>query len=150
MSAEIRQSVVDSLYQTLDVAKHGWLFPTFLIEAVENEVWKHPRALTHNTVPPMGLADFIKRPYPVGLGTKPEIIARLIVGNEKAMMAWEAATGAPRTATDPAAEIAELRVRVAGMETETAFLRKRLAMVEGVLRHRDAKLDRPAALDLAA
>jgi len=87
--AEIRQKVVDSLHQTLDSTKHGWLFPTFLVEAVENEVWKHPRRLTHNTVPPMDLREFIRKPYPVGLGTTPEIIEKLIAGNERAMLAWD-------------------------------------------------------------
>jgi len=90
--AEIRQKVVDSLHQTLDSTKHGWLFPTFLVEAVENEVWKHPRRLTHNVVPPMELRDFIRKPYPVGLGTTPEIIEKLIAGNERAMLVWDTVT----------------------------------------------------------
>jgi hypothetical protein len=89
--AEIRQKVVDSLHQTLDSTKHGELFPTFLVEAVENEVWKHPRRLTHNTVPPMDVRDFVRKPYPVGLGTTVEIIERLIAGNERAMLAWKRA-----------------------------------------------------------
>ncbi len=89
--AEIRQKVVDSLHQTLDNAKHGWLFPTFLIEAVENEVWKHPRKLTHNTLPAMPLAEFVKRSYPTGLGVTFEVIEKLIAGNERAMLAWDKA-----------------------------------------------------------
>jgi len=89
--AEIRQKVVDSLHQTLDSTKHGWLFPTFLIEAVENEVWKHPRKLTHNTIPPMPLAEFIKRSYPTGLGASFDVIEKLIAGNERAMLAWDKA-----------------------------------------------------------
>jgi len=90
--AEIRQKVVDSLHQTLDSTKHGWLFPTFLVEAVENEVWKHPRRLTHNVVPPMPLSDFVRKPYPVGLGTTLEIIEKLIAGNERAVLAWDTVT----------------------------------------------------------
>ena len=89
--AEIRQKVVDSLHQTLDNAKHGWLFPTFLIEAVENEVWKHPRKLTNNTLPAMPLAEFVKRSYPTGLGTNFDVIEKLIAGNERAMLAWDKA-----------------------------------------------------------
>ncbi len=89
--AEIRQKVVDSLHQTIDNAKHGWLFPTFLIEAVENEVWMHPRKLTHNMIPPMPLAEFIKRSYPTGLGVNFEIVEKLIAGNERAMLAWDKA-----------------------------------------------------------
>lgn len=89
--AEIRQSVVDSLHQTLDSTKHGWLFPTFLIEAVENEVWKHPRKLTHSIIPPMPLHEFIKRGYPNGLGASFDVIEKLIAGNERAMLAWDKA-----------------------------------------------------------
>lgn len=89
--AEIRQEVVDSLHQTLDSAKHGALFPGFLIEAVENEVWKHPRKLTHNTLPPMPLREFVKRGYPNGLGASFEVIEKLIAGNERAMLAWDKA-----------------------------------------------------------
>lgn len=89
--AEIRQKVVDSLHQTLDSAKHGALFPTFLIEAVENEVWKHPRKLTHNTLPPMALREFVKRGYPNGLGTSFDVIEKLIAGNERAVLAWDTA-----------------------------------------------------------
>ncbi len=89
--AEIRQKVVDSLHQTIDNAKHGWLFPTFLIEAVENEVWMHPRKLTHNMIPPMSLTEFIKRSYPTRLGVSFEIVEKLIAGNERAMLAWDKA-----------------------------------------------------------
>jgi len=89
--AEIRQKVVDSLHQTLDNAKHGALFPTFLVEAIENEVWKHPRKLTHNTLSPMTLRDFVKRRYPNGLGTSFDVIEKLIAGNERAMLAWDKA-----------------------------------------------------------
>ncbi len=89
--AEIRQKVVDSLHQTLDSAKHGALFPSFLIEAVENEVWKHPRKLTHNTLPPMPLREFVKRSYPTGLGASFDVIEKLIAGNERAMLAWDKA-----------------------------------------------------------
>jgi hypothetical protein len=89
--AEIRQEVVDSLYRTLDSTKHGWLFPGFLIEAVKNEVWKHPRKLTHNTLPAMPLADFVKRSYPTGLGSSFDVIEKLIAGNECAMLAWDKA-----------------------------------------------------------
>lgn len=89
--AEIRQQVVDSLYRTLDSAKHGALFSSFLIEAVENEVWKHPRKLTHNTLPPMPLREFVKRGYPNGLGTSFELIEKLIASDGRAMLAWDKA-----------------------------------------------------------
>ncbi len=89
--AEIRQTVVDTLYQTLENAKHGWLFPGFLIEAIENEVWKHPRKLTHNTLPPMPLREFVKRSYPTGLGASFEMIEKLVAGDERAMLAWDKA-----------------------------------------------------------
>ena len=89
--AGIRQEVVDSLYRTLDSAKHGALFPGFLIEAIENEVWKHPRRLTHNTLSPMPLAEFVKRSYPTGLGASFEMIEKLIAGDERAMLAWDKA-----------------------------------------------------------
>lgn len=89
--AEIRQEVVDSLHRTLESAKHGALFPSFLIEAVENEVWKHPRKLTHNTLPAMALREFVKRGYPNGLGTSFDVIEKLIAGNEHAMLAWDKA-----------------------------------------------------------
>jgi hypothetical protein len=89
--AEIRQEVVDSLYQTLDSAKHAALFPSFIVEAVENEVWKHPRKLTHNTLPAMTLREFVKRGYPNGLGTSFDVIEKLIAGNERAMLAWDKA-----------------------------------------------------------
>lgn len=89
--AEIRQEVVDSLYRTLDSAKHAALFPGFIIEAVENEVWKHPRKLTHNTLPAMTLREFVKRGYPNGLGTSFDVIEKLIAGNERAMLAWDKA-----------------------------------------------------------
>jgi hypothetical protein len=42
-------------------AKHGWLFPTFVIEAIENRLWAKPHRLSHNVVPAMTLAEFIKR-----------------------------------------------------------------------------------------
>jgi hypothetical protein len=89
--AEIRQKVVDSLHQTLDSTKHGELFPIFLIEAVENEIWKYPRKLTHGLVPAMPLLEFIKAPYPRGLGTSVSVIEKLISRNEKAMLAWDRA-----------------------------------------------------------
>ncbi len=89
--AEIRQKVVDSLHQTLDNAKHGALFPTFLVEAIENEVWKRQRKLTHDTLPAMPLAEFVKRGYPNGLGTSFDVIEKLIAGNERAMLAWDKA-----------------------------------------------------------
>ncbi len=89
--AEIRQEVVDSLYHTLSSAKHAACFPSFIIEAVENEIWKHPRKLTHNTLSPMTLRDFVKRGYPNGLGTSFDVIEKLIAGNERAMLAWDKA-----------------------------------------------------------
>ncbi len=89
--AEIRQTVVDSLYQTLSSAKHAACFPSFIIEAVENEIWKHPRRLTHNTLPAMTLRDFVKRGYPNGLGTSFDVIEKLIAGNERAVLAWDKA-----------------------------------------------------------
>ena len=87
--AEIRQTVVDSLHQTLDSAKHASLFPSFIVEAVENEIWKYPRKLTHNTIPPMPLREFVKLNYPKGLSTSFEMIEKLIAGNERAMAAWD-------------------------------------------------------------
>ncbi len=89
--AEIRQTVVDSLHQTLDSAKHAALFPSFIVEAVENEIWKHPRKLTHNTLPAMPLREFVKRGYPNGLGTSFDVIEKLIAGDERAMSAWDKA-----------------------------------------------------------
>ena len=89
--AEIRQTVVDSLHQTLDSAKHAALFPSFIVEAVENEIWKFPRKLTYNTLPPMSLREFVKCGYPNGLGTSFEVIEKLIAGNERAMLAWDKA-----------------------------------------------------------
>ena len=109
--AEIRQEVVDSLYRTLDSAKHGALFPTFLIEAVENEVWKHPRKLTHNTLPPMSLHEFVKRSYPTGLGASFDLVEKLIAGNERAMLVWDKAVRAEQGLLTPSAEAEAARVQ---------------------------------------
>lgn len=121
--AEIRQKVVDSLHQTLDSTKHGELFPTFLVEAVENEVWKHPRRLTHNTVPPMDLREFIRKPYPVGLGTTPEIIEKLIAGNERAMLAWKRALPGGALLQFPTPEEAALNSRTYAVRGVSETLR---------------------------
>jgi len=121
--AEIRQKVVDSLHQTLDSTKHGELFPTFLVEAVENEVWKHPRRLTHNTVPPMELHDFVRKPYPVGLGSTLEIIEKLIAGNERAMLAWKRALPGGALLQFPTPEEAALNSRTYAVRNVSEALR---------------------------
>ena len=128
--AEIRQKVVDSLHQTLDSTKHGELFPTFLVEAVENEVWKHPRRLTHNTVPPMDVRDFVRKPYPVGLGTTVEIIEKLIAGNERAMLAWKRALPGGAVLQLPTPEEANLNSRTYAVRTVSEVLRSGVHGVE--------------------
>jgi len=99
--AKDRQLIVDDLHRAYDDAKHGALFPVFLIEAVENEIWRHPRKVGGNTIPAMPLAEFIHRSYPEGLETSVEMIERIIAGNEKAMLAWDVAwSGEPESALD--------------------------------------------------
>lgn len=90
--AEMRQELVDSLHQTLSDAKHGWLFPTFLVKAIENKIWEHERKLINGSVPPMKLQEFVREKYPCGLGTSFEVVEKLIAGHPKAMLAWDQTT----------------------------------------------------------
>lgn len=145
--AELRQglTVVDSLHGMLDSAKHGALFPTFLIEAVESEVWKHPRKLTHNTIPPMPLADFVKRSYPTGLGTGFEMIEKLIAGDERAMLAWDRAVrgecgaGSAAEAEKERAK-REQRVRPIAQALESGLSADMLAALLNVLPQHDDRI----------
>ena len=89
--AEHRQFLVDNLYRTLDEAKHSSAFPDILIEAIQNEVWAHPRQLSQKMVPPLPLAEFVTTPFPRGLGTTSETVRKLIAGNAAAELAWDRA-----------------------------------------------------------
>ncbi len=77
----------------------------------------HPRKLTHNTIPAMPLAEFVKRSYPAGLGASFEIVEKLIAGNERAMLAWD--KGHRQLVGCPACEM-ELS-RVGGRDDDTCL-----------------------------
>jgi hypothetical protein len=89
--ARIRQDVVVGLHQSIDDAKNAWLFPRLLVEAMENEIWKYPRQMAYELAPPMPLLDFIRAPYPRGLGTTRDVVERLIADDEAAKLHWDRA-----------------------------------------------------------
>ena len=90
--AEIRQGVLESLHRSIDDAASAQMFPGLLIEAVTNEIWAHPRQMSHGPkAPPMPLEEFVTTRFPRGLGTTLETVRKLIAGNAKAELAWDRA-----------------------------------------------------------
>jgi hypothetical protein len=85
------QDVADTLHRSIEDAKSSWLFADWLVEAIANEIWAHPRQLSHSVAPPMPLLEWIKAPYPRGLGTTVGVVKRILAacGDDAAMAAWD-------------------------------------------------------------
>lgn len=80
--ARIRQDVVDSLHLAIRDAGRGLqTLPTFVEEAFEREVWKHPRKLDMGMVEAMPFHEFVTSPYPRGLDTTIPIIKALLAAS---------------------------------------------------------------------
>jgi hypothetical protein len=88
---EIRQGVLESLHRSIDDASSAEMFPGLLIEAINNEIWAHPRQMAYRLAPPMPLAEFVTTPFPRGLGTTMETVRKLIAGNAQAELHWDRA-----------------------------------------------------------
>jgi hypothetical protein len=89
--AEIRQGVLESLHRSIDDASSAEMFPGLLIEAINNEIWAHPRQMAYKLAPPMPLEEFVTTPFPRGLGTTMRTVRKLIAGNTQAELHWDRA-----------------------------------------------------------
>ena len=93
--ARTRQNVVDGIHRSLDDAASAGLLPDLIQEAIRNKIWEHPRRTDYFMAEPMPFDQFVRAPYPRGLGTSIDAIRRLIVGSEAALLAFDAATQRP-------------------------------------------------------
>lgn len=91
--AKIRQDVCDSLARQVKNYFDGLeMTPIFVIEAIEKQIWKMERITAGGTrLEPIGLGEFIRSRYPVGLGSTPERIRQVIAHHPGAVAAWEEA-----------------------------------------------------------
>jgi hypothetical protein len=87
--AAARQRFVEQMHMLIQGQEGGWYFPTILKQALDREIWKHPRSWHGVPYPPMKLLDFVAAPYPEGLATSVGVIEKLIAGDEVAMLAWD-------------------------------------------------------------
>ena len=92
--AMLRQEVVDSLHGALTHATDGIRnVPIFLKEAFTKKVWEQKRILNSGgPVPPMTFLDFVSAPYPVGLGTKLDVLRKFIATDIDLLAAFDQAS----------------------------------------------------------
>lgn len=73
------QSLVDDAHRAMIDIKTGMNnFPTFFLDVLKERAWEHRRALDGGMVEPMSFADFIREPYPRGLGTTYEAVEHFV------------------------------------------------------------------------
>lgn len=93
--AKIRQDIVDSAHRTFDARSYGERnFPVFLQECLEKRVWEQERRFeSGGTQAPISFEDFIRKPYPVGLGTSFPAVERVVAGRPALEELWRQVTG---------------------------------------------------------
>lgn len=93
--ARVRQDVVSSAHRAFDARGFGArTFPGFLVECIRKRVWEHERRLEGGgSQGPVSFAEFITKPYPVGIGAELETVDAIVAEDIDMATEWERLTG---------------------------------------------------------
>jgi hypothetical protein len=102
-TAEVNQDILRSAHDAFEARDSGLRnFPVFLRECLEKRVWEQERRFPGGTKQgPISFEDFVRKPFPVGLGTTLAAVERVVAENEKLAAEWIAITGREAVAPAP-------------------------------------------------